>query len=210
MPLFTEHDLLRNQILLQCLPNLPKHTCTLIVQYTQRRKQPMSSISAQTLPLKDTIRILIQQSFVICRSAKTRRQVYKYLHARNISFQRQIIGHTDQRKLVWRPPNGIGWSVGRLVKWVESKRILQEDVRDISNDLGKHDQWHVAEQDHTCCYHWTDLQRIMFPPSSVSFRERCRLLQNFIDERKNLNSYHTPPFEWLELRCTIVKISLRP
>lgn len=72
---------------------------------------------------------LLQEGEVVCESPKVRHRIYELLTERGVEWEAEKIGTTGGRKPLspWIA-NGIGYSPGRLFRWLEQERLDQEEL----------------------------------------------------------------------------------
>lgn len=75
---------------------------------------------------------LLQEGEVVCESPKVRKLIYGLLTERGLEWEAEVIGTTGGRKPLnpWiaGPRNGIGYSPGRIFRWLEQERLDQEEL----------------------------------------------------------------------------------
>ena len=76
--------------------------------------------------------LLMQEGEVVCESPKVRHRIYELLAERGVEWEAEKIGTTGGRKPLcpWisGPRNGIGYSPGRIFRWLEQERLDQEEL----------------------------------------------------------------------------------
>jgi len=69
---------------------------------------------------------LMQEGEVVCESPKVRHRIYELLGERGLEWESEKVGTTGGWKALspWiaGPRNGIGYSPGRIFKWLEQER----------------------------------------------------------------------------------------
>lgn len=75
---------------------------------------------------------LLQEGEVVCESPKVRKRIYELLTERGLEWEAEVIGTTGGWKSLnpWiaGPRNGIGYSPGRIFRWLEQERLNQEEL----------------------------------------------------------------------------------
>lgn len=76
---------------------------------------------------------LLQEGEVVCESPKVRHRIYELLAERGVEWEAEKIGTTGCCKPLspWiaGPRNGIGYSPGRIFRWLEQGRLDQEEEK---------------------------------------------------------------------------------
>lgn len=130
-------------------------------------------------------------------SPKNRRKLFEYLQKNKIRYVSEIIGYTKGSRLLSRSPRCQGerwarkWDVGILIRWINQKRILIEDVKSKCKEMNE-------------LYNFEDIQDIF--DTTISCKRRCAILEEKWGERLYSGLY--TPLSRLPLRKTILCIKL--
>lgn len=84
----------------------------------------------QSMLYSDMLTYFLDNGVVESNSPKNRKKLYDYLRTNHIKYTTEIIGYTNGRKSLCRWGTGIGWDIGRVVRWIEQKRLLPEDLEE--------------------------------------------------------------------------------
>ena len=83
-------------------------------------------------PCDPPAKLLQEGEGVVCESPKVRKRIYELLTERGLEWEAEMIGTTGDRKPLnpWiaGPRKGIGYSPGRIFRWLEQERLDQEEL----------------------------------------------------------------------------------
>jgi len=122
---------------------------------------------------------------IICGSPKLRKRLYQILAEEKLGYTKSVIAYTNGKKDLGK----IGFDAGRLAKWIESKRLLKDEVEKVYN------QYHHLK--------FQDIEPAWTPGLS---REAIRDILEPVCS-KDIND-GTSPFRFVNLHKAVVRISL--
>lgn len=143
----------------------------------------------QSMTFSQMLNFFETNGYVETNSPKNRKKLYRYLEEKGIPFTTKIVGYSKGKKDLCRWTSGrkIGWDLGRIVKWIDAKRILPEDLQPYCNDIFKFD----------------DIKDVF--NEQMSNRERYDLIKDKWNDPYD-SAYKYTPFDRPLLRTTIVRI----
>ncbi|XWV26434.1 hypothetical protein QJ857_gp0635 [Tupanvirus soda lake] len=134
---------------------------------------------------------LMVDKWIESDSPKNRKKLYALLKKNKITYITKIIGYTNGKKNISRwSDRKIGWDLGRVVKWITHKRILESDLMkacEISNN-----------------FDFDKIKQIF--SEEIPMHEKYNIIQREWGEQ--LKSHKWTPFDYCYLRKTIVRIQL--
>ncbi|XWV25173.1 hypothetical protein QJ856_gp0599 [Tupanvirus deep ocean] len=146
----------------------------------------------QSMTFEKTFEKLVTNGWVESNSPKNRKKIYALLNEKKINYRTQVIGYTSGKRCLsrWSGCRSIGWDLGRIVKWIAQKRILESDLREACEVSGDFD---------------FDKIKSIFS-TEVSTHKKYEIIQREWGYR--LGWVKWTPFDYCSLRKTIVRIEL--
>lgn len=143
----------------------------------------------QSLLYEDLKTYLLLHKSCETNSPKNRNKLYSFLQKEGLTYTTEIIGYTNGNKTMnrWTQPS-IGWDYGRVAKWINSKRILPEDLKACCNEN----------------FIFEDIAAIF--DEHMPNKQRIMLLKDKWGEKLEWTKY--TPFDNCRLRKTIVRITI--
>ena len=139
--------------------------------------------------------VFTQNGVVESDSPKNRKKLYNQLRQDGVKWKTEIIGYTKGERSMSRwlaSPGKIGWSLGRVCKWIREKRLLPDDLKE------------ACEHPSLCEYFkFNDIKEVF--NENMSGRDRFELI-----EQKwgyNMEWVKYTPFDLCVLHKSIVRIS---
>lgn len=166
--------------------------------------QTKQIISSQSMNVTKMKQVLEKTGVVESNSPKNRKLLYKLLQKEHIPFYTKVIGYTGGTKTL--NPNacngkrtGLGYDLGRVTKWIYSKRILKDDLKKACE---------TAYSSH-------DFKSIESAfDEGLTMDEIRTILRNGWGDKKNTSLNNTGskygPLDSCALQKTIVRITLEP
>lgn len=147
----------------------------------------------QSMTFEKTVKYFEDNGFVESNTPKNRKKFYQYLKDKEVRYRTEIIGYINGRGDMcrWTAGKSIGWDLGRIVKWINDKRILPDDLKQVCNRNHFRD-W----------FSFDDIKDVF--NEIMSNRERYDLIKKM---GHNLERIKYTPFDCYPLRKTIVRIS---
>ena len=174
----------------------------LLTMYNKNISQPKSTLGSQSMDVQRMEQILKSYGVVESNSPKNRKKLYEILKKENISFSTEVIGYTSGIKSMcpYVGKKSGGYTLGHIVKWIHSKRILKEDLKKACDIYSYQNE------------KFEDIESVFNDGLTKSkIRNILRNSWGNIADSTHINSYlHNKygPFDNCELRKTIVRITL--
>lgn len=152
----------------------------------------------QSMLYQDTQDVLLMDGIVESNSPKNRDKLYSFLQKNKIKYTTTIIGYTSGSRMLSRYPKHRGeswamkWEIGRIMRWINQKRILPDDVSKRCTDM-----WNDN-------FVFNDIKEIF--DKTISHKKRYAILKTKWGALL-LDSCMTP-FSRISLHKTIVRIQL--
>lgn len=145
----------------------------------------------QAMQYSQMLEIFLQNGIVESNSPKNRRRLYQQLEKDGIDWKSEIIGYTNGEKELCRW-NGrkrkLGWDLGRVVKWINEKRLLPDDLEKACGRT---------------TFKFEDIKEVF--NENISNKIRYEI---FIDKWGDPSDWSKwTPFDYCVLRKTIVRIT---
>lgn len=135
---------------------------------------------------------------VVSNSPKNRARLYKRLQESGISYKTEVIGYTtDSGRTMgtnWGDRRDIRWDLGRVAKWISTKRILAEDI------LHFYERYDWKKDN----FPWEPVEKAFTDPDMPS-HERYAIIKAAWGE--SLYNDKFSPFDHVPLRKTVVRIT---
>lgn len=141
----------------------------------------------QSMKFDDMVAVFLREGVVESDSPKNRKQLHRYLHENRIPYRKEIIGATSGKRTGCRYGYGLHWDLGRVVRWIEAKRLLPKDLEAVCSDI----------------FRFEDISEVF--NEKMSNRERYALIKEKWGEDFIYQKY--TPFDYCRIRKTIVRVT---
>lgn len=140
----------------------------------------------------DMLKVFLETGTVESNSPKNRKLLYQYMERHGIKYRTEFVRYQNATKDIsnWSFNKRCGWDLGRVAKWIEGKRILKEDIKDICDtQLNR-------------SYNFDDISCVF------DDNKRCKEIYSIINEKwgEQLSNDKWTPFDLCPLRTRILRI----
>lgn len=146
---------------------------------------------SQSMVYSQMLIVFLQYGVVESNSPKNRRRLYEQLKKDQIKWKNEIIGYTTGKKFLcrWVGKRAVGWDLGRIVKWIQEKRLIKEDLEKACQDSD--------------IFNFDDIKEVF--NNNMPLKEKYNLIQE--KWGNNLEWVKYTPFDMCYIRKTIVRIT---
>lgn len=145
----------------------------------------------QAMQYPQMLEVFLQNGVVESNSPKNRKKLYQQLEKDHITWTTEIIGYTAGQKELCRwngKTRKLGWSLSRIVKWIQEKRLLPDDLEKACERT---------------TFKFEDIKEVF--NENISNKDRYQI---FIDKWGDPSGWPKwTPFDYCVLRKTIVRIT---